>query len=197
MAWLSIMGMYNYDPEVFAGFRTPENVDRASTIENILLECAELELIYPNWETMKSAITLWTNKEFFVWEELQKTREYEYNPIWNKDGKIIETEDSVFNKDRTGSYQGNGSGTSTKSVKGFNSDSWAEAEKENGTNSANANEQENVEDVGNIRRERLETGNIGVTTTQRMIQEQREIVQFNTMQYIIESFKKRFCLLIY
>ena len=196
MAWLSIMGMYNYDPEVFAGFRTPENVDRASTIENILLECAELELIYPNWETMKSAIELWTNKEFVVWDELQKTREYEYNPIWNKDGKIVETEDSVFDKDRTGNYNGSGSGTTTKSVKGFNSDSWAQAEKEEGSNTATASETENTTDTGNIRRERLEQGNIGVTTTQKMIEEQRAVVQFNTMQYIIESFKKRFCLLI-
>lgn len=197
MAWLSIMGMYNYDPEVFSGFRTPENVDRATTINNILLECAELELIYSNWETMQFAIQAWTNKEFSVWDELQKTREYDYNPIWNKDGKIIETEESVFDKDRSGNYSGSGSGTTTKSVKGFNSDTWAEAEKETGSNSASAEESETITDTGNITRERLEQGNIGVTTTQRMIQEQRDIVQFNTMQYIIDSFKKRFCLLVY
>ena len=74
MAWLSILGMYNYDESIFDGFRTPENVDRETTIQTILLECAELEIIYPEFETMKTAIKIWTDKEFTVWEELQKTQ---------------------------------------------------------------------------------------------------------------------------
>ena len=41
------------------------------------------------------------------------------------------------------------------------------------------------------------TGNIGVTTTQQMIEEERRVVKFNMMDYIIESFIKRFCLLVY
>lgn len=40
--------------------------------------------------------------------------------------------------------------------------------------------------------ERVEQGNIGVTTTQAMIKEQREIVEFNLYHYIVESFKRRF-----
>lgn len=197
MAWLSILGMYNYDESVFDGFRTPDNVDKDTTIQTILLECAELELIYPEFETMKNAITLWTNKEFAIWEELQKTREYEYNPIWNKDGTITETESSLFNKDRTGRYNGTGSGVNTEYVQGFNENDWAGANKSEGSNTANATENEESTDTGEIERTRIEQGNIGVTTTQRMIQEQREVVVFNTMEYILSSFKKRFCLLIY
>ena len=40
-------------------------------------------------------------------------------------------------------------------------------------------------------------GNIGVTTTQQMIEAEREVVKFNIVDYIIGSFKKRFCILIY
>lgn len=40
-------------------------------------------------------------------------------------------------------------------------------------------------------------GNIGVTTTQTMITQEREVDQFNVIDYIIDSFKKRFCLLVY
>lgn len=40
-------------------------------------------------------------------------------------------------------------------------------------------------------------GNIGVTTTQHMIQEQRDIEQFNLYDIIIEDFKMRFCILVY
>lgn len=40
-------------------------------------------------------------------------------------------------------------------------------------------------------------GNIGVTTTQTMIKQQREIEQFNLYDIIIEDFKMRFCILVY
>lgn len=185
MAWLSILGMYEYKPEIFTGFRTPENVDRQTCINNILLECAELELIYNDWEMMKIAIKNWTDKEFSVWQELQKTREYEYNPIWNKDGTITETEK------RLNEYEGNSTGENTRSVAGFNSETLVNAEKNNGTAESQGQEEENIE------RQRKEQGNIGVTTTQRMIQEQREVVAFNTIDYILQSFKKRFCIMVY
>lgn len=40
-------------------------------------------------------------------------------------------------------------------------------------------------------------GNIGVTSTQQMIQEQRRIELFNVYDIIIEDFKMRFCILVY
>ena len=48
-----------------------------------------------------------------------------------------------------------------------------------------------------IKRKARMWGNIGVTTTQQMIEEERRVSQFNIYDYIIESFKRRFCLLIY
>ena len=40
-------------------------------------------------------------------------------------------------------------------------------------------------------------GNIGVTTTQKLIREQRQIELFNPYDIIIEDFKMRFCILVY
>lgn len=40
-------------------------------------------------------------------------------------------------------------------------------------------------------------GNIGVTTTQEMIRQEREIDLFNVYDIIIEDFKMRFCILVY
>lgn len=40
-------------------------------------------------------------------------------------------------------------------------------------------------------------GNIGVTTTQEMIQQERKIDLFNIYDIIIEDFKMRFCILVY
>ena len=40
-------------------------------------------------------------------------------------------------------------------------------------------------------------GNIGITTTQKLIREQRDIDLFNLYDIIIEDFKMRFCILVY
>lgn len=40
-------------------------------------------------------------------------------------------------------------------------------------------------------------GNIGVTTTQQMIQSEREVVQFSVYQVIADDFKQRFCIMVY
>lgn len=40
-------------------------------------------------------------------------------------------------------------------------------------------------------------GNIGVTTTQKLIREQRQIEEFNIYDIIIEDFKMRFCIMVY
>lgn len=45
--------------------------------------------------------------------------------------------------------------------------------------------------------ERTETGNIGVTTTQAMIAEQRKIAEFNFYDYLVAAFKKEFCVRIW
>ncbi len=42
-----------------------------------------------------------------------------------------------------------------------------------------------------------ETGNIGVTETQTMILDEREVVNFNMSQIIINDFISRFCILVY
>ena len=40
-------------------------------------------------------------------------------------------------------------------------------------------------------------GNIGVTTTQKLIKEERQIDRFNPYDMIIEDYKMRFCILVY
>lgn len=40
-------------------------------------------------------------------------------------------------------------------------------------------------------------GNIGITTTQQMIQQERDIVQFSIFDFIVDDFKMDFCLLVY
>lgn len=54
-------------------------------------------------------------------------------------------------------------------------------------------------DIGTVKHDRNGNtyGNIGVTTTQQMIEQERNTVKFNIYDYIITEFKKRFCIMIY
>ena len=209
MSKLSILGMYNYDNTVFESFAVPEGVQKQDVIDAILLECAELELLYSSLNVMKIAIRSWTQRELPTWEKLQNTATIEYNPLWNVDATIQETgsntrersgsETSSRERDMTGSE----SGTDTHSVKGYNSSSWSDSDKVTRSNSQTTNDDEtgssswSDDETGSDTRSIRRTGNIGVTSSQQLIQQERDVAQFNITDYIVGSFKRRFCLLVY
>lgn len=170
---LSIQGLYEYDNTLFQGLQLPTGLSQEAVINEILLQCAELEIVYPNIDIMKLAITTWSIANQYTWQKLYDTMVVEYNPIWNVDATVVIDRDT------------SGQGNATDAVKGFNSDTWAESDKTDTDSWA-------VEDVTETR-----TGNIGVTTTQQMLEQERKIAEFNMISYIAQSFKQRFCLLIY
>lgn len=57
----------------------------------------------------------------------------------------------------------------------------------------------NVNDgrTGTHTRTGREHGNVGVTTSQQMIQSERDLVVFNMYDVIAESFIENFCLMVY
>lgn len=204
-ARLTILGLYNYNEDIFAGFNVPDGMDRETALNEILLQCGDLELIYPTYNILKLAITNWTKVEMPIWTKLYKTENFDYNPIWNVDGKVVETgtRREQGTNGRTGSNNTSTTNNSTRtgSTKGYNETSWLENEKDvlNGTESGSGNYTENVTRSDNAEdtRETIRTGNIGVTTTQSMIKEERDVDTFSTIKYIVDSFKKRFCIMIY
>lgn len=224
-SWLSIMGMYEHDPTIFDDFNVPDGMDKETVVNNILLNCAELELIYSNFDIMKLAIKTWSDSNQIGWNKLYQTMIVEYNPIWNVDADVKDTEKITGNRDVNRGINRNGSDnetvnltdtetldlTDTKAVQGFNSSSWANAEKidhtgtdtikHTGTDNISHNENitENTTEDNDSTREYTQrrTGNIGVTTTQQMIEQEREVALFNMVEHITNSFKNKFCLMIY
>lgn len=198
---LSIMGLYEYDNNMFQGLQVPEGLNREAVINEILLQCAELEVIYPDINIMKLAITTWSLANQYTWEKLYDTMVVEYNPIWNVDAEVHQTDRLAGSDMRTiGRNESiTPNLTDTRSVKGFNSDTWAETEKT--VQTGNSQDYENVTDNATDDHTRTysetRTGNIGVTTTQHMLEEERQLAEFNMINYIAQSFKQRFCLLIY
>ena len=176
--WLSIQGIYEYDPTVFDGLESPTYTDpdnvihtlnREDVINNILLQCAELEVIYPSPSMMKFAIGVWSASNIDAWSKLYGTQLMKYNPLWNVDANV------TINR--------GGDSANTEKVSGYNSEAWS---------NSNKNESEYGEQVTERR-----TGNIGVTSSQSLVLSEREVAEFSIIEYITQSFKERFCLLVY
>lgn len=240
--WLSIMGMYEYDPSVFDGFDAPSYIDennvvhtlnRDDVINNILLHCAELEVVYPTIQMMKFAIGVWSASNQRTWEKLYKSMYLEYNPIWNVDASETETETNERDIDRHHTGANNETRnltdaetrnltntetrniTDTESVQGFNSNAWSESKKvvgsgtdtfkytgtdtfnHTGTDNIDISNKETVNDDNKRVNTKRRTGNIGVTASQDLIIKEREVANFSITEFITQSFKERFCLLVY
>lgn len=112
---------------------------------------------------------------------------------------------NIVDQDTTGSETHGGQDTSTGSETHSGTDSSSGSEAHSGTDSSTGSETHGGTDANagtldveeSIERTGRAYGNIGVTTTQQMIEAQREVVLFNMIDTIVNDFKKRFCLMVY
>ena len=193
MPFLSIVTLTNYDDSLWDGLVVPSyeeykdglftehSLDKQLLIGNICMECSDLQLIYPDWDYMQGLIAMWSATELPVWTKLYKTTMFEYNPLWNVDADITESS--------SGSNSGTTGGTDTQSVAGYNSATMVDHTKDTTSGSSSGSWSE----THTTRR----TGNIGVTSSQELLERERSVAQFNIYKYIVDSFKKRFCILVY
>lgn len=234
MALLTVMGLYNYDNTIFDNLMLPDGVDKPTLVDNIVLETAELECIYPTPVFLKTAIGLWSNVQFLTWDRVYTAMNLEYNPIENYDRQETETTTGTrahSGKDTTtrsgtvsetgsttGSTQGTASesGTTTNKIAGFDSTTLVDHDSSTGSNTRQASDSstgsstrsgtdsstqelthgEQIADSGS-RTSRIH-GNIGVTTSQQMLQSELDLApNLNIYQYITADFRKRFCVEVY
>ena len=191
---LSLMGIYKYDPTIFDGLTLPTGMDKSILIDELLMQSAELEVVYPRADILKLAITNFSRINYPIWLKMYNSTNFSYNPLWNVDGTVIETEKGT----RTYENEQSNKDTSntTNSVNGYNTGSgWTAADKTE--NEYNYGKKEKSKETPNITKETRRTGNIGVTKTTELIDDYRKTEAFNVYQFIIDAIISRFCLMIY
>jgi hypothetical protein len=217
MTLLSISGLYQYDQTIFDALHVPEALNKDALIASILIECAELEILLPDPVLLKQSLNYWSSTQLPIWQKLYDTTQFDYNPIWNKDGKITETRAGTRSDNETRALNkgeleqrdlhSTAHTDGVNQVTGFNSNTFQNADKvtSDGTGSDTGTVRRNGTDTGTISRggsdseqiTRTEQGNIGITTTQQMIEEERKVDQFDIYGYIVESFKSMYCIGVY
>ena len=224
-ATLSILGLYQREPTLFDELELPGSMNKDVLIDNILYEAAPLEAYYPDPNFMKFMIGRWSFMNQSVWQKLYDTTVLEYNPIfnydrteeWSENEQMLDkrtltgTEMETSTDNSSGKIKSSGTVKSELNVSGYNESSYVPREQTietPNTLTSNTSETDRIvsidkNDTENMDRKRdnIRTGrafgNIGVTTTQQMIQQERETALFNMYKVITDSFIERFCLMIY
>lgn len=210
---------------VFDLLTLPDGIDRNTCIDNIILECGEFETLYSDPFFMRTAIGTWSSKHYRTFEKWITALNLEYDPLENYDRKEDWTDtgnrqNKLDFKDDTittttgktvtdGTSEQNG--FTEDQVSAFDSSSYQESEKhivdtdeshEDEVNSTNEMKNASIQNTeGNEDSESVHTGrvhgNIGVTTSQQMLQSEIDISRFNIIQEITNLFMVELCIMVY
>lgn len=208
----SICNLYGYE-EVFKDIEINDALDKELVINTILDTCAMYEPIYPEIEILNMKIKVFFKKHQMQFDKLTYlySLQYktDYNPIWNKDGSKTHSEKNSRTKVNTLKNAIDDTVTTNNSnndeieevnqVSAYDSDIFSNDSKttttdkkqENSTEKTNRNENSD----GNEKEENIletkdsEQGNIGVTTTATMINEEIDLQKkFNVYEVIATMF---------
>lgn len=203
--FLSFLGLYSWDNTLFDNLVLPEGFtsdDKTILVNNLMMETAELEVLYPDPDFMKSAIQAWSGKEVINWERLYKLMLMEYNPIENYNR--VEESDNQNRGATTHSgkdiAQGSASDILTNQITSFDSNDLQTHDKSqdiSGTTDEVVHGHVITDSTGYHLESHI-SGNIGVTTSQQMAEQELDITpKLNIFNIIIQSFISRFCILVY
>lgn len=234
---LSILNLYNYKESIFNRMVFPDGFtdsQKQITINNILAECAEFEIIYPDWDFVYNMINTWSLINNPIWNRIYKASLLEYNPIENYNRTEIETSKNGGSTEHSGidSTQTGGRDTRTNSGQNMEKHSgtdqgqtsktsydldtpklteinlFSHGEQINSSGSGSETIEhgttnmfthgEKIKHREKADRESHITGNIGVMTSQQMLQQELSIAPLlNIVKIITNSFRDAFCIQVY
>lgn len=194
---LSLYGLLQIRPDVLDLLHLPSDLDRKTVNDLIILKSWDLELVYPFPDFMKSMIETWSAAHLWSWQKLTDTTKFEYNPIWNKDGTVTETEARKTKGNTSATSKEDATSESVAQTNAFNGGAFQDREKATGKDGSTRTDAGSSSGSEDITRTRRETGNIGLMSTQSMIREEREVSDFSIYETIAEQFVETFCLTIF
>ena len=197
-ATLSIAGLYKFNEHLFDDMYIPESLDRDTVVASIIMETEGLEALYVDIPFMMDAIKYWSITMRHKWDKLVASMNFDYNPIWNKDGVRMHTEEENKSSERDETVADSTASTSNNFGAGFNTTSGlTNRERDTVQNSGQVKTDDDLKESTKRESKDVEQGNIGVTSTQQLIKEEREVADINIYSIIAKDFKNKFCIQVY
>lgn len=213
------------ESDLFDRLTLPAGISKDTLINNILLEGGEFETLYGDPYFMQQMIGTWSDKWQRTFEKWIAALSIEYAPLENYDR--LENWDDTLNKGVKSSARRDSGNTrtfnnqdkrtidttdvNTEEVSAFDSSTYQPSAKNtidnDGTDTVDysgtikdeygegtsGQETENSKDIHSGRIH----GNIGVTTSQQMLQAELDISKWNLYEHITDIFMQEFCIMVY
>lgn len=223
---MTMLGFYNYDGTIFDDLTFPEGIDKQLAVNSILTRCGEFEVLYPNLDFLKFQIKTWGDKHYRTFDKWVSALAKEYEPLYNYDRTEQESNTRTIGKSNTESQNStrngansestseseNSTGSNTEGVNAYdNRQGFADKSKTDttaemgrtGSRETSLTDSENIQTASNGSENEIYNhtsrvfGNIGVTTSSKMLEEYLDTQRFNIYDQIADIFCDEFCILIY
>ena len=215
----------NIDSDLFDKLTLPEGVSKDTLVANILLQGGEFETMYGDPYFMQQSIGVWSDKWLPTFEKWVAALAIEYAPLENYDRQEDWT-DQNYHASNTSARRDSGNtrtfnnqdkrtidttAVSEDEVSAFDSSTYQPSAK----NTVDNDGTDTVDYSGTIKDEYGEGtsgaengnstdthggrihGNIGVTTSQQMLQQELDIAKWNLIEHITDIFMQEFCIMVY
>ena len=194
---ITITSLLTADNSLFDGMQLPKGIDKDVVVDNIVMECGELEILFADPVFMKQAITSWSKSVVNVWERLNETYELDTDSPWDVNTDIYSENGMTNGTDqRNSTSKTSGSDRTSQTVAGFNSETMVDRQ----ADTINYGATVTGNDSTTVRNSTEKSGTHEITMKRDsadVIKKVRENRKFNIYEVIVTDFKERFCLLVY
>lgn len=191
--------MISWNPNILDNLHIPTNLNLEAIQINLIDECGELPLTVTNPKQFGILLDKWSTIQLDKWNRMQKALEIEYNPLENYDRQ--ESGDDTRTPNLTSTYTDKNPNANKSNIKnyknGYNSNSQVmsdSSESTMGTDITTTNASTGTE---TNHHDWHVHGNIGVTTSQQMLQSELDVAKNLVSDVIVDDFKNKFCIVVY
>lgn len=202
LAKITLIGFYNtYENEnvtpIFNDLVLPGGIDKELFINSLLLDAGEFEVLYADPDFFRNAVGIWGRKWYRTFEKWYAALQVHYDPLNNYDRTETWTTDRGSTTTASDTTTTSGTTSSTTNKSSYDSSTLTPYESISGTSSGSSNGNSSVNGSENEVRTGRAFGNIGVTTSQQMLEAELKLQEWNLYQHMIDLFKTELLIPIY
>lgn len=190
---MTLMGLYQWNNELFKNLELPDDLDAGILIDNILVRSGEFEVLYADFEFNQYMIGAWSRKWADTFQRWVDALAIEYAPLENYDRKEDWTD--TRNGSTSGETSGTTNTTSTNKVSAYDAADFSNKDQNeiygSDSSSSSGESHEGAKHDGRIH------GNIGVTTSQQMLHAELDLGYWNIYEKITDLFLTEFTIPVY
>lgn len=207
-----IRALLAYDDTIFDTLVLPEDLDdedgivRGLILDDILIRHGDTPLFIPDPTVMKYYVGSWSTRMLPLFERYWNAIIAEYNPIenYNRDESRTDSRNDSIGNTRTLNTNSatTGTFTSEKTVSAENANTYSPDEKTEDTPNTAVADTGTIADQGAVVGTTTITsnvhGNIGVTSSQQMLNQELDLIpRLDLIRIISDSWAAEFCLAVY